>query len=405
MVPEEAERSAGAISPARLSPVAEPVAQLAGMAPHSYDRRAPGQGVSGGARNGHKDGCVAARQRQVNGMSRLVSPKELRLNVGDACNRRCPACSKNGAKDSAGESASLDDLLRILDETRGQGTLEAVSVTGGEPLHPALKGNTFRLIEHARPARVRLCTNGDFLDATVAEGLRNLGLESVQIGLDSSTAAFQNRRSGSPDAWRTTMRGVALALHAGLSVSIRYTLYAGNRHDVAATYRMVAALGVDRFKLRTLFPSGAAIQGCGDLLPTAAQLAQAQFDALRVSRGATTQLELSQPVFFIIPEGCNAFLEDNHSCGEWSNASINSRGIVEYCLFCDDGSRFGNIRNRPFLELWNSPEIALARERRKRNGVIVGCPAYEVQRQRYLGDYERFERELRETTADLQRHL
>ena len=338
-------------------------------------------------------------------MKRLVSPKELRLNVGDVCNRRCPACSKGGAKDAMGEAATLEDLLRIVDEVRAQGTLEAVSVTGGEPLHPDVRSRTYRLIEHARPAAVRLCTNGDYLDATVAEELQNLGVESVQIGLDSSTPGFQNRRSASPDAWRNTLRGITHALHAGLSVSIRYTLYAENWDDVDGTYRLVSGMGVGRFKLRTLFPSGAAAHAGVDKLPSGSRLAQAQYEALRVSQGNPTRLELSQPAFFIIPQGYSAFLEDNRSCGEWNNASVNSRGIVEYCLFCDDGARFGNIRGRPFLELWNGPEIAAARERRKRNGVIVGCPAYEIQRQRCLGDFASFERELREKTRELQQLL
>jgi AdoMet-dependent heme synthase len=335
-----------------------------------------------------------------------IRPRELRINVGDICNRRCPGCSKTGAKDTAGTAAPLQAFFDAIDQIRAQGTLQSVSLTGGEPLHPDLRSRTFQLIQYAAPARVRLCTNGDFLDAPVAAELRRLGLASVQIGLDSSTPDFHNRRSASPTAWQSTLAGIANALQADLPVSIRYTLYAQNLDDVANTYRLVSAMHVAQFKLRTLFPSGGA--AASDLLrqlPTGTQLAHAQFAALRVSHNNPTRLELSQPAFFTIPEGCNAFLEDNTSCGQWNNASINSRGTVEYCLFCDDGSRFGNIQQHPFLDLWNAPQIAAARRQRQRQGAIVGCPAYEIQRQRHLGDYATFESQLQTTTAQLQPHL
>ncbi|MBN1156279.1 radical SAM protein [Candidatus Woesearchaeota archaeon] len=339
-------------------------------------------------------------------MGIIVSPKELRINVGESCNRSCLGCSKDSDKERIGKPATLDDFFMAISETKEQGTLESASITGGEPLHPQLREKTCRLIEYAKPADVRLCTNGDFIDSKqFAEELKNLGVNSVQIGLDSSAPCFQNMRSKSETAWNDTMQGITNALKAGLPVSIRYTLYDENLDDAVKTYLLVSRMGVQQFKLRTLFPSGSAIQNCLNMLPSGEQLAKAQHDALLVSKGNATRLELSQPCFYTIPQGYNAFIEDNESCGERNNASINSVGIAEYCLFCDDGARFGNIKDNSFLDLWNSPEIIAARKQRKRNGIIVGCPAYEIQRQRHLGDYATFERELKRTTEGLQRNL
>jgi MoaA/NifB/PqqE/SkfB family radical SAM enzyme len=342
----------------------------------------------------------------MNQMKPPILPKELRLSAGSACNLQCIGCSKEGDKDRAGKPLAIDDYLALIEEIKGLGETDSLSITGGEPLLPSLRETTYKLIAAAKPLKIRLCTNGHFIDAKVAEELRLLGVDSVQIGIDSSSPQFQNMRSRSSTAWQRAVQGLEAAVAAGLFVAARYTLYTANKEDVGSTYRMIAGEGCSQFKLRILFPSGAALHYCPGLIPSGAELAQAQYDALSASRNNTTRLELSQPCFQVIPEGYNALIEDNSSCGEHSNASISSRGNVEYCLFCDDGQRFGNVAGGSFATTWNSPELHEVREQRKRNGKIVGCPAFEFQYDRFVGGYrENFETPLLVKTKELEKQL
>jgi len=333
-------------------------------------------------------------------------PKELRLSVGASCNLKCIGCSKEGEKDLAGTPLRINDYAALIEQIKKLGTTDALSLTGGEPLMPSLRETTYRLISEAKPLRTRLCTNGHFIDAKVADELRRLEVDSIQIGIDSSTPAFQNIRSGTSTAWQMAIQGLEASVAAGLFVSVRYTLYTANKEDVVPTYRLITEKGCAQFKLRVLFPSGAAIRNCPELIPSGTELAQAQYEAIATSYGNAAGLELSQPCFYALPEGYNAFLEDNSSCGERSNASINSRGNVEYCLFCDDGKQFGNITVTPFAELWNSFEINDARLRRKRKGKIVGCPAFEFQYQKFIGNYrDGFETPLINKTRELEKRI
>jgi MoaA/NifB/PqqE/SkfB family radical SAM enzyme len=339
-------------------------------------------------------------------MRKIIIPKEIRINVGSDCNLNCISCSKQGPKDINGKFLNLLDYLKLIDELKRYSQARAVSITGGEPLHPKLINTTIKLIKKSKPWDVRLCTNAHFINTTLAKKLKKIGVNSVQVGLDSATNEFQNFRARSKSAWELTVQGIKNAIKSGLNVSARFTLYRENLDEVQPTYKFAESLGAKQFKLRILFPVGGCIKNCMGSVPSGRQLAQAQYEALLVSKGSETKLELSQPSFFMIPGVCNAFIEDNTSCGELNNASVNARGLVEYCLFCEDGEAFGNIQNNSFLELWNSTAIKTARRARKRKGVAIGCPAFEFQYNKYISDYRKgFEINLIKRTRELQKNL
>lgn len=308
--------------------------------------------------------------------NKLIMPRELRLNVTDKCNLECFCCSKDGDKDKEGKPLSLDEYLRIIDEWAPYDEAKSLSITGGEPLFE--KEYTYAIIKRAKKygILVRLCTNGHFIEEKVADDLADLGVDEVQIGLDSSTPEFHNRRCNDNSyAWQRAVSGIEASVKRGLYTTVRYTLYKSNLDEVVPTYKFVSRLGVAKFKLRMLFPVGAAIMNGVDENITGEELAIAQNSALDYSRRTKTKLEISQPYFLVKyhHDSCNVIYEDNSSCGERNNASINSKGNVEYCLFCDDGARFGNVRDASFLELWNTPAIKTAREERRPEG--EGCPA------------------------------
>ena len=340
---------------------------------------------------------------------KLIVPKELRINVTDNCNLNCMGCSKDGDKDQEGESLTLKQYFTLIDEWAPHKEAKAVSITGGEPLIPCERQKTYEIIKHVKSydLEVRFCTNGHYLTKEVAAELKTLGVDNIQVGLDSSTKEFQNKRCKSIAAWQKAITGIKNSIGAGLNTSVRYTIYKSNLQDVAPTYRFVSELGVSTFKLRALFPTGAAIDNCKKEFIDSKELSDVYHEAVEVSKGNTTKLYLCQPVFYTnFPECYNIEVEDNLSCGEWNNASINSKGKIEYCLLCDDGARFGNIKDNPFLELWNSPKIKSAREERKRKGKIIGCPALQVQYQAHIGNYiTDFEKPLIERTRRLQKLL
>jgi len=110
----------------------------------------------------------------------------LRLSVTDRCNLRCSYCMPEGGveKLSHNEVLSYADLLRISAEAVAAG-IEKIRVTGGEPL--VRKGIlTFLSRLGALPGlkELVLTTNGILLKE-MAQGLRDAGVQRLNVSLDS----------------------------------------------------------------------------------------------------------------------------------------------------------------------------------------------------------------------------
>ncbi|HEY5512253.1 MAG TPA: GTP 3',8-cyclase MoaA [Geomonas sp.] len=110
----------------------------------------------------------------------------LRLSVTDRCNMRCSYCMPEGGVEKLShlQVLSYEDLLRISAEAVGAG-IEKIRVTGGEPL--VRKGIVpFLKLLAALPGlkELVLTTNGLLLKE-MAQGLRDAGVQRLNISLDS----------------------------------------------------------------------------------------------------------------------------------------------------------------------------------------------------------------------------
>jgi len=73
-------------------------------------------------------------------MKPLILPKELRLSVGSACNLKCIGCSKGSEKDLADKPLGIDDYVALIEEIKGFGITDALSLTGGIDLKATWDG-------------------------------------------------------------------------------------------------------------------------------------------------------------------------------------------------------------------------------------------------------------------------
>lgn len=113
----------------------------------------------------------------------------LRLSVTDRCNLRCSYCMPEEGVEKLchSEVLSYADLLRISAEAVAAG-IEKIRVTGGEPL---VRKGILELLERlgALPGlkELVLTTNGLLLKE-MAQGLRDAGVQRLNISLDSLRA-------------------------------------------------------------------------------------------------------------------------------------------------------------------------------------------------------------------------
>ena len=133
----------------------------------------------------------------------------LRLSVTERCSWRCLYCRADGGLCPKQVELNARDLVRIVDACADLG-INRVRLTGGEPL---LRRDIVQIVSGIRAnSKIRdisLTTNAQML-AEVAAGLKQAGLDRVNISLDSLK----------PDVFHQMTGGDLEKVKAGINASI-----------------------------------------------------------------------------------------------------------------------------------------------------------------------------------------
>jgi MoaA/NifB/PqqE/SkfB family radical SAM enzyme len=309
-----------------------------------------------------------------------IIPEELRFAVTRKCNGTCRHCYNHSGKNI--DRLSSDDFIQILKEVRALNpNMDRITLTGGEPLNEKEKVLSIARVAKSLGIRIRLVTRGWELNPEVCSELKEAGVTTVQIGLDSSGEfvytddflmrwdTFHSWLRDDKEGFNKTVDTIKIALKSGMDVSVRYSLCRSNLNDVVKTYQFVTWLGVSKFKFRILFPDGRAKSRLLREVVSGEDMANAQFDLINASKGSKTIVEITQPCLFALPgrnklpfggQQFNAFKE-TCPCGT-AAAYIDANGDIKYCLF--DEKILGNVFDNSFLAIWNSGLANQARRQR-----------------------------------------
>jgi MoaA/NifB/PqqE/SkfB family radical SAM enzyme len=208
---------------------------------------------------------VAAVTRRIDG---LRGP----LLVAWQITRDCDLCCLHCCTESAPGKRLRDELdaseaMRLADEIVSE-EVPYVMLCGGEPL----------VVPHFLPLAERLGnggvqlkieTNGQRFDATVAERLARLPIRSVQVSLDGDTQETYERQrpGGSLAKAHAACRAVRAA---GLPLEITFAPTKLNLHELPAVIEQARALGAFRFNTGRLMRLGTAARQWDKLAPTEA---------------------------------------------------------------------------------------------------------------------------------------
>ena len=162
-----------------------------------------------------------------------VSPI-IRLEKSYLCNFACTHCSaefymdrhldKIGVTDTR-QKMSMDDV-RELSRQADEAGLGRFVITGGEPL---VMKDFDEVVEALDPDKHYIITdtNGWFLDDARARHIKSIGVEKVQLSLDSFVEAEHDAFRNKPGAYKRAIRGVHASLDAGLNLIIQTVLVKG----------------------------------------------------------------------------------------------------------------------------------------------------------------------------------
>jgi cyclic pyranopterin phosphate synthase len=163
----------------------------------------------------------------------------LRVSITDRCNERCTYCMPQELQGwlPREEILTFDETLRLIRIAAELG-VSKVRITGGEPL---TRRDVISFIEQIPQIdaikSVGLSTNGTLLareirpGRTMADALRDAGVEAVNISLDTLDAEVYSQITGR-DLHEEVLRGIDAAIAAGLGqIKLNTVLMRGRNED------------------------------------------------------------------------------------------------------------------------------------------------------------------------------
>ena len=307
-------------------------------------------------------------------------------NVGQRCNLRCVHCYAHSKDlDYQGE-LSHEEGRHLIDDLAGFGA-PVLLFSGGEPL---MRPDILELIGYAREKGLRavISTNGTLITRELAEKLKAFGLSYVGISLDGLRDT-NDRFRGMKGAFDLALAGVRHCREAGIKVGLRFTMNRKNVQDLHGIFDLLQEENIPRICFYHLVYAGRGTKMVEDAL-TAGQ-SRAAVDII-LDRTAQMHRDGFPAEVLTVDNHCDGpylylrQLRENPAQAEKTLELLrmnggNSSGIGIGCVSWDGevyADQFwrhhslGNVRQRPFSEIWNDTTEPLMHGLKDRKKLLHG---------------------------------
>jgi pyrroloquinoline quinone biosynthesis protein E len=222
-------------------------------------------------------------------------PLGLLAELTYACPLHCPYCSNPLNLGDYSDELTTRQWRQVIAEAAELGVLQ-LHLSGGEPL---LRRDLVDLVQFAsgHGLYTNLVTSAAGLSTRRAEQLRAAGLDHVQISIQADEQARSDRIAGLPSFDRK-LAAARLVKKLGWPLTLNVVLHRHNIHRIGRILDLAAELGADRVELANTQYYGWALLNREALLPSRAQLEQAE----AVVRAARTRLGDRMEMIYVIPD-------------------------------------------------------------------------------------------------------
>lgn len=317
-------------------------------------------------------------------------------NLVRRCNLLCKHCySISGDVDFDGE-LSTAEVVRVLGDLKAA-RVPAVILSGGEPL---LRPDIYEIADHAKGLglSVSLSSNGALIDDEHADRIAAARFDYVGVSLDG-IGATHDRFRGRPGCFDASMAGIR-RLHArGVKVGLRFTMTSDNEAEFDDLVALARHEDASKFYLSHLVYSG---RGNKNRLSDS-EHATTRKTMLRLIDEAWADVRAGSEREWVTGnnDADGAFLwmwvrerfpdKADHmraKLAQWGGnasgvnvANIDNLGHVHPDTFWWDKS-IGNVRERPFAEIWadtSDPLMAGLKARPRRiSGRCGECSLFDM---------------------------
>ena len=308
------------------------------------------------------------------GQSVAPSPKPVTMGSGPVviwnlirrCNLACKHCYATSADIDFEGELSTSEVFAVMEDLRAFG-VSVLILSGGEPL---LRPDIFEISQHAKEMGfyVGLSSNGTLIDNSNIDNIKRIGYDYVGVSLDGMRDTHDRfrRKQG---AFDESIHGIRLCHEAGIKIGLRFTLTQDNAVELPDLLQLMRDEDIDKFYLSHLNYAGRGNRNRASDLHQ--QMTRAAMDLMfttcwqdvqeGIKREFVTGNNDADGVYLLqwaaqhIPEHVPALRKQLLRWGGNSSgvniANIDNLGTVHPDTMWWDYS-IGNIRDRPFSEIW-----------------------------------------------------
>ena len=293
------------------------------------------------------------------------APLYVAWEITHRCNARCLHCYSDSGPDASCEAElSTAEALSVIDQLADAGLL-VLAFSGGEPL---MRSDWRELVRHAVELglSVNVGTNGSAITERTADELRQLGVKSITVSLDSDKAEVHDAFRRLPGLYQRSIRAIRLLVEKGVRVVVGFTPTRLNWKDGRAVIELAYRLGADAVNLSEYVPAG---RGSLALALAPDELKEVLDEWIQLRQEYLGRMAIQWHdcrVGMLVPEpekrnyvGCGA--------GRLV-ARILPDGTVTPCVFLP--TSIGSFRQERFQEMWS--RSLLLTQLRERSGHFGG---------------------------------
>lgn len=286
----------------------------------------------------------------------MPSPSPLRLiswNITIRCPLQCRHCYSDSGEQESPDLLTTHEAYQVLDQIQTLGT-PLVILSGGEPM---MREDLLEIAGYGSRLGLRMAlgTSGYLLDESRATQLKDAGILSVAISLDSADSKRHNTYRGRDDAFERAVRAITACIQQGIKVQINMTLLTPDITEIERIVTLGSSLGVSDYQLFIPVPTGRSMHEHHEQSETYEKIIG---QVLRQYAGSSIHLRPTCiPQFRRIATNLGIV---NPAWGKGCIAGISycriyANGDVTPCPYLP--AIAGNVREQHLGEIWNSSEI------------------------------------------------
>jgi radical SAM protein with 4Fe4S-binding SPASM domain len=227
-------------------------------------------------------------------------------------------------------------------------------LSGGEPL---LRPDIFELINYGSKIGLKmgLGSNGSLVNESVSKKLKEAGVATVSISLDSNIPGQHDDFRGVAGAWQKAVDACKLLRKNNVLVQVNTTLTQQNYNQIDDIMSLAESIGVENFHLFFLVPTGRGTK-MTDITPEKYEemitktFAKTKNHTLNVRPSCAPQfMRIAKVMGLDMRQWIRGCIAGMYYCRIYSN------GDVTPCPYLP--IRLGNVREKSFEDIWYNSKI------------------------------------------------